>query len=69
MRESIAGFNWLLDFIQVENIDCQLNRCGRFRGALKKNHFDVLQRQAETISQTIDYPVSIVGKQQQHTDI
>lgn len=69
MRESIAGFDWLLDFIHVENIDCQLNRCGRFRGALKKNHFDVLQRQAETISQIIDYPVSIVGKQQQHTEV
>jgi glycine/D-amino acid oxidase-like deaminating enzyme len=69
MHESMAGFNWLLDFIQKEKINCQLKRCGRFRGALKAKHLDALQTQAETIARTIDYPVSVVSKQQQHTEV
>jgi len=69
MRESIAGFNWLLDFIQKEKIDCQLKRCGRFRGALKAKHLVALQTQAETFARIIDYPVSVVSKQQQHTEV
>jgi len=69
MRESITGFNWLLDFIETEQIDCQLRRCGRFRGALKEAHLDTLQQQAERIARIIEYPVSVVSKQQQHTEV
>jgi glycine/D-amino acid oxidase-like deaminating enzyme len=69
IRESIAGFNWLLDFIDTEKIDCQLKRCGRFRGALKKHHLKAMHEQAESITRVIDYPISMVSKQQQHTEV
>jgi len=69
MRESIAGFNWLLDFINTEKIECQLKRCGRFRGALQAKHLTAMQHQADAITRVIDYPVSIVSKQQQHNEV
>ena len=69
LQESIAGYNWLLNFIEKENIDCQLKRCGRFRGALKTKHLYALQTQAETFAQMFDYPISVVSKQQQYTEV
>ncbi len=69
LKESLAGYDWLLNFVQDENIDCDLSRCGRFRGALQPSHFKPLAKQAESFAQKLDYPVSIVEKSQQHTEV
>ncbi len=65
----MAGYDWLLSFIEDEAIDCDLSRCGRFRGALQPSHFKPLAEQAESFAQKLDYPVSIIDKSQQHTEV
>ncbi|MGB1239091.1 MAG: NAD(P)/FAD-dependent oxidoreductase, partial [Pseudomonadales bacterium] len=66
LAESLAGFEWLLDFIVREQIDCDLQRCGRFRGALKPEHFREISAHAESLAAALDYPVEIVSREQQH---
>lgn len=69
LQESLSGFEWLLDFIKTENIDCDLRRSGRFRGALKKSHFYKMAQQAESLAAVLDYPVNVIDRAQQHTEV
>lgn len=69
LKESLLGYDWLLDFIKSEEIDCDLSQCGRFRGALQASHFKPLAEQAESFANKLDYPVTIVEKSQQHTEV
>lgn len=69
LKESLQGYDWLLDFIKQEQIDCQLNHCGRFRGALQPSHFKPLAQQAESFALKLDYPVSVIEKSQQHSEV
>lgn len=69
LQESLKGYDWLLDFIESENIECDLTLCGRFRGALKPAHFDVLASQALSFAEKLDYPVKIIEKRDQHAEV
>ena len=69
LKESLKGFDWLLDFIETEKIDCDLNRCGRFRGALRPAHFKSLAQQAESLAEKLDYPVKIIEKSEQYAEV
>jgi len=69
LQESLKGYDWLLNFIESENIDCDLKRCGRFRGALKPAHFDGLASQAQSFADKLDYPVKIIEKADQHEEV
>lgn len=66
LKESLAGFDWLIDFINKEQISCDLQHCGRFRGAIKKKHFESISVQAQSLAKALDYPVEIIPKSQQH---
>jgi glycine/D-amino acid oxidase-like deaminating enzyme len=65
LKESLAGFDWLINFIQSEQIDCDLQHCGRFRGALRQSHYSAMCRQAESLAQALNYPVELIDKAQQ----
>lgn len=69
LQESLKGFDWLLEFIEKEQIDCDLQRCGRFRGAIKQQHFKSLCVQAESLAKALDYPIDIIEKSQQHQEV
>ncbi|MEH6443106.1 MAG: FAD-binding oxidoreductase [Oceanospirillaceae bacterium] len=69
LKESLLGYDWLLNFIKDEQIDCDLRQCGRFRGALQPAHFKPLAEQAESFASKLDYPVTIVEKSQQHSEV
>ncbi len=69
LKESLKGYDWLLDFIETEQIDCDLNRCGRFRGALRPAHFKSMVLQAQSLADKLDYPVDIIEKADQHTEV
>ena len=69
LKESLRGFNWLLKFIETESIECDLKHCGRFRGALKEKHFSKMCQQAESLAAKLDYPIEIISKSQQHTEV
>lgn len=65
IKESVVAFNWLVDFIATEKIDCELNVCGRFRGASHPKHIKGLIEQVEELSEIIDFPAVVLTKEQQ----
>ena len=69
LKESLKGYDWLLNFIETEQIDCDLNRCGRFRGALRPAHFKSMVLQAQSLADKLDYPIEIIEKAEQHTEV
>ncbi|MBJ7550602.1 NAD(P)/FAD-dependent oxidoreductase [Marinomonas ostreistagni] len=69
IRESLTAFNWLVDFIREENIDCDLNLCGRFRGASHPSHYAGLIEQAEELAKVVDFPAIEVPKSRQHEEV
>jgi len=69
IRESLHAFNWLVDFIKAENIECDLDVCGRFRGASHPSHYAGLIEQADAISRLVDFPAIEVTPQQQQDEV
>ncbi|MCC4273013.1 NAD(P)/FAD-dependent oxidoreductase [Marinomonas communis] len=69
IRESLTAFNWLVDFIREEKIDCDLNLCGRFRGASHPSHYAGLIQQAEELAKVVDFPAIEVPKSRQHEEV
>lgn len=69
IRESLTAFNWLVDFIREEKIDCDLNLCGRFRGASHPSHYAGLIEQAEELAKVVDFPAIEVPKSRQHEEV
>lgn len=49
IRESIGFVDYLDAFLKAEGIDAELERNGRFRGALQPKHYDDMQRQLESL--------------------
>lgn len=69
IRESLVGFQWLVDFIREENIDCDLQMCGRFRGASHPSHYAGLVAQAEELAKVVDFPAIEVSRQEQYAEV
>jgi glycine/D-amino acid oxidase-like deaminating enzyme len=69
IRESLVAFNWLVDFIKEEGIDCDLSLCGRFRGASHPSHYAGLIEQAEELAKVVDFPAIAVSRQDQFEEV
>ncbi|MCC9620066.1 FAD-binding oxidoreductase [Thalassospira sp. MA62] len=69
IRESLAAFNWLVDFIRTEKIDCDLQLCGRFRGASHPKHYAGLIEQANEIAKIVDFPAIEISRAQQAEEV
>lgn len=68
IRESLVAFDWLVNFIREEQIDCDLKICGRFRGASHPDHYAGLVEQAEEISKIVDFPAVEVSRERQREE-
>lgn len=69
LRESLDSLNFLVDFIDREKIDCNLQRTGRFRGAIHPTHYDKLAREIENLSKVIDFTAEMVTRSEQRAEI
>ncbi|OSQ38536.1 FAD-dependent oxidoreductase [Thalassospira mesophila] len=69
IKESLAAFDWLVTFIRDENIDCDLQICGRFRGASHPKHYAGLVEQATALAKIVDFPAIEVSPGQQHGEV
>lgn len=57
MAESLSGFNWLLDFLKEERLDCDLVQAGRFRGARTEAGVFALKEHAEYVAEHFEWPI------------
>ena len=69
IRESLSAFNWLVDFIRTEQIDCDLQICGRFRGASHPGHYAGLIEQASEIAKIVDFPAIEISRARQDEEV
>lgn len=66
MRESLDALNWLKAFIKDEDIDCDLQLVGRFKGASRPHHYDEIARSTEKIAAITGLIYEMVPADQQH---
>ncbi len=49
LREGTAMLDFIASFISKEQIDCHFTRCGRFRGAMRAEHYEAMARDLEDL--------------------
>ena len=67
LKESVGFVGFLRDFLTAEGIDAGFAQTGRFRGALKPEHFDGMARELESLQNACGVKGHMVSRQdQQH---
>lgn len=69
LREARAALNFLSDFIRKENIDCQVARTGRYRGAFTTAQRDATAREYEKLAQYIPMEFDVVPKERSRDQV
>ncbi|NOX70772.1 MAG: FAD-binding oxidoreductase [Gammaproteobacteria bacterium] len=69
IAESRDCLEFLVDLIENENIDCDLRRSGRFRGADKPEHYEDLAREVEGLQKAVDLEADMVPRTEQRAEI
>ncbi len=64
----------MLDYIArprlpASAIDCQFTRCGRFRGAIRPEHYEAMARDMEDLREVTGVESFMVPRAEQHTEI
>lgn len=69
LREGARMLDDIAQLIDVEKIDCHFARCGRFRAAIRPEHYDAMARDMEDLRQIAGVESFMVPKAEQHTEI
>ncbi len=69
LSESMDGFRYLVSFIKDENIDCGLTQAGRFRGAIRPEHYDRIGRELDGLKKAVGLEADMVPKSEQAAEI
>jgi len=67
--EARGALQWLGDFVDSENIDCDYRRCGRYLAAHSPRQFDRLVKRARYQPPGLEQPLRIVGPWEQAAEI
>lgn len=67
--EGIAARDDLERFIAEEEIECRLQRVGRFTAAARPEHYEHLAREADALNKHLDLDAAVVTKTEQHREI
>ena len=68
LGESIGFVDYLDNFLSTEGIDAEFKRTGRFRGALRPQHFDSMARELEILQTAIGDVGEMLPKAEQHQE-
>lgn len=69
LREGTAMLDYIAHLIQAENIDCHFQRCGRFRGAMRPEHYEAMARDMEDLKRVAGVESFMVPRTEQHNEI
>jgi glycine/D-amino acid oxidase-like deaminating enzyme len=69
LREGTAMLDSIERLITTETIDCHFRRCGRFRGAMRPEHYDAMARDLDDLRAVAGVESFMVPKAEQHTEI
>ncbi|MCK1722430.1 FAD-binding oxidoreductase [Bradyrhizobium sp. 141] len=69
LREGVEMLDGIEALVKQENIDCSFARCGRFRGAMRPEHYDSMARDMEDLRRYSGVDSFMVARQEQHKEI
>lgn len=69
LREGVMMLGFIADLIAREAIDCGFSRCGRFRGAIRPEHYEAMARDMEELKGLAGVESFMVPRAEQHREI
>ncbi|WP_022723998.1 FAD-binding oxidoreductase [Rhodopseudomonas sp. B29] len=69
LHEGVAMLDGIEALVRDEQIDCSFRRCGRFRGAMRPEHYDAMARDMEDLARYAGVTFEMVERRNQHTEI
>lgn len=69
LREGVGMLDYIEDLIGREEIDCHFTRCGRFRAAIRPEHYESMARDMEDLRDIAGVENFMVPRAEQHTEI
>ncbi len=69
LREGVAMLDHIAHLIEQERIDCHFVRCGRFRGAMRPEHYDAMARDLDDLRTVAGVESVLVPRAEQHREI
>ncbi|MDQ8699130.1 FAD-binding oxidoreductase [Hyphomicrobium sp. LHD-15] len=69
LREGVQMLDYIAHLVAAENIDCHFVRCGRFRAAVRPEHYDAMARDMDDLRKLIGVESHMVQRAEQHSEI
>jgi len=69
LREGTRMLDYIEHLVTAEKIDCQFRRCGRFRGAMRPEHYDAMARDMEDLKRVAGVESFMVPRSEQASEI
>lgn len=69
LREGVRMLDYIEHLVSSEAIDCHFSRCGRFRAAIRPEHYDAMARDMDDLRQIAGVESFMVPRSEQHSEI
>ena len=69
LREGVAMLDHIEDLIAREKIDCHFARCGRFRAAIRPQHYEAMARDMDDLREVAGVESFMVPRAEQRSEI
>lgn len=69
LREGTRMLDYIEHLVTAEKIDCHFRRCGRFRGAMRPEHYEAMARDMEDLKRVAGVESFVVPRAEQRSEI
>jgi glycine/D-amino acid oxidase-like deaminating enzyme len=69
LREGVEMLDGIEALIREEKIDCAFTRCGRFRGAMRPEHYEAMARDMQDLKRYADVDSFVVPRDEQSREV
>ncbi|HEX2840489.1 FAD-binding oxidoreductase [Hyphomicrobium sp.] len=69
LREGVRMLDYIEQLVSTEKIDCHFRRCGRFRAAVRPEHYDAMARDMDDLREIAGVESFMVPRAEQHSEI
>ncbi len=69
LREGVQMLDYMEHLIATEGIACHFNRCGRFRAAIRPEHYESMARDMDDLREIAGVESFMVPRSEQHAEI
>jgi glycine/D-amino acid oxidase-like deaminating enzyme len=69
LREGTRMLDYIEELIRTEGISCHFSRCGRFRAAIRPEHYESMARDMDDLREIAGVESFMVPRAEQHTEI